>query len=93
MILLCQFKIINCGDYFTIANIKGGYDNHCHVKRKKTAKMLIKLMEKKRVPRSDYLRESAKRCTLDVKYIRDIDNKISKDKNKQQYCNIGGGKR
>ena len=87
---MCTFKVINCGNYFTIANLKGTYDNHCHVEREKTAKMLVKLMKKKRVPKSDYLRESAKRCTLDLKYIEKINIKIAKDKDRQKYRNIGG---
>lgn len=70
---MCEFKIIPCGDYVTIANVRGSYDCHCHVKKLKTAKMLVKLMKKKRVPKSDYLRESAKRTTLDKRYIRDIE--------------------
>lgn len=85
-----RFKIIQCKDYCTIANVDGSYDHHCHVKRYKTAKMLVKLMKKRRVPKSDYLRESAKRCTLDTKYIEKIDIKIEKDKDRQRYRNIGG---
>lgn len=90
---MSSYKVISCGDYITIANVKGDYDNHCHVKRMKTANMLVKLMKNKRIPKSNYLRESIKRVTLDKKYIRDIDNKIIKDKSKQTYCNVGGGKR
>lgn len=52
--------------------------------------MLVRLMKKKRVPKSDYLRESIKRTTLDEKYIEKIDIKIEKDKQKQKYVNRGG---
>lgn len=55
--------------------------------------MLVKLMRKKRIPRSDYLRESIKRVTLDKRYIRDINIKIEKDKDKQKYINIQKGVR
>ena len=85
-----RFKIIQCKDYCTVANIDGSWDKHCHVKRKKTAKMLVKLMERKRVPNSPYLRESAKRCTLDLKYIEKIEIKETKDRDRQKYRNIGG---
>lgn len=88
--IMSRYKIIDCGDYYTIANINGGYEDHCHVNTKKTAKMLVKLMKKKRVPRSDYLRESVKRVTLDERYIEDINIKTEKDRDKQKYRNIGG---
>lgn len=87
---MSRYNIINCGDYMTIVNIKGEYENHCHVDKYKTAKMLVKLMENKRIPKSSYLRESVKRVTLDENYIRDINIKIEKDKNKQKYRNYGG---
>lgn len=90
---MCKFKIIQSKDYVTVVNINGAYENHTHLKRMSTARMLIKLMKKKVVPKSEYLRESVKRCTLDERYIKDIDNKIAKDKNKQNYHNVGGGKR
>lgn len=87
---MSRYNIINCGDYMTIVNIKGEYENHCHVDKYKTAKMLVKLMKNKRIPKSSYLRESVKRVTLDENYIRDINIKIEKDKNKQKYRNYGG---
>jgi len=68
-----------------IVNQKGEYRNHTHIKRYKTCEMLVKLIYRKEVPRSSYLRTSAKRLTLDQSYIIDIDNKIAKDKNKQRY--------
>ena len=87
---MSKYKIIQCKDYVTIANINGEYKNHCHVNRMKTAKMLVKLMRKRRVPKSNYLRESVKRVTLDKRYIEKIDIKIAKDRNKQYYYNVGG---
>ena len=86
-----KLKIINCGNYFTVINLKGEHENHAHVKRKSTAKLLCKLIKRKQVPKSNYLRVSAKRITLDKKYIEKIDNKIEKDKNKQKYININKG--
>lgn len=53
--------------------------------------MLVRLMKKKRVPKSDYLRESIKRTTLDDKYIEKINIKIEKDKQKQKYVNVNKG--
>ena len=43
------------------------------------------------MPKSDYLRESIKRATLDEKYIEKINIKIEKDKQKQKYVNVNKG--
>lgn len=82
-----SLKILNCGNYFTIVNVNGKEENHCHVKRRSTAELLCRLVKSKRVPDSSYLRTSAKKLTLSTKYIRDINIKIGKDKNKQSYYN------
>jgi len=82
-----SFKILDCGNYFTVVNVNGEEENHAHVKRRSTAELLVRLVKKKRVPYSSYLRTSAKRLTLSSKYIRDINVKIKKDKNKQSYYN------
>lgn len=82
-----NFKILDCGNYFTIVNVEGKEENHAHVKRRSTAELLVRLVKNKRVPDSSYLRTSAKRLTLSTKYIRDINIKIGKDKSKQSYYN------
>lgn len=85
-----MYKIINCGNYLTIVNTKGKRENHCHInkgsqnKMYKTANMLIRLVRNKRVPRSDYLRQSAYRLTTDKRYRRDIKIKIEKDRDKDR---------
>jgi len=80
-------KIINCGNYYTLINCKGDYNNHCHVDKKSTAELLKRLVQNKRVPRSSYLRQSAIRLTTDTRYKENIKIKINKDKNKQKYTN------
>lgn len=87
---MSRYKIIDCGNYQTIVNVDGEYCNHCHVNRRSTADMLVRLMRSKRVPNSHYLRNSIKRVTLDNKYIEKINIKIKKDKDRQRYRNIGG---
>ena len=47
----------------------------------------------KRVPKSKYLRESARRVTIDKKYIEKIEIKEEKDRNKQHYINVNKGVR
>ena len=82
-----KLKIINCGNYFTVINLKGEHENHAHVKKKSTAELLVKLIKRKQVPKSKYLRESAKRITIDKKYIQKIEIKEEKDRNKLNYIN------
>lgn len=53
--------------------------------------MLCRLIKNKRVPKSKWLRKSAKRVTLDEKYQNEIDIKIEKDKQKPKYVNINKG--
>lgn len=86
-----KLKIIDCGNYYTVINTKGNYQNHCHVDRYSTAQMLCRLIKNQRVPDSDYLRESAKRVSIDWKYIEKIENKIEKDRDKKYYININKG--
>lgn len=82
-----SLKILDCGNYITIVNVNGKEENHAHVKRRSTAELLVRLVKNKRVPDSPYLRTSAKRLTLSTKYIRNINIKIEKDKNRQSYYN------
>ena len=76
-----------------LINSLGKYENHGHIKKLKTCKMLIELMEKEIVPDSDYLRESVLRISLNEKYKEKVRNKIKKDKNKIWYHNPNKGVR
>lgn len=86
-----DFKIIKCGNHCVLINTKGSYSQHTHIKRYGTCKLLIDLICNKRVPDSDYLRTSAKRLSRDEKYIRKIEHKERKDRDKQRYYNINKG--
>jgi hypothetical protein len=87
------FKIINYKNHYILINCSGAYENHAHVKKESTARMLVKLIRNKRVPDSSYLRESCRRVTIDETYKRKIENKIEKDKQKEKYINVGKGVR
>lgn len=76
-----------------IINTKGKYENHGHLKRLKTAKLVIKLMENQIIPDSDYLKGTILRISLDDKYKEKIDNKILKNREKSHYININKGVR
>jgi len=58
---------------------------------KNTCYLLIKLVCGKKVPYSPYLRTSAKRISRNKKYIREIEIKEEKDKQKLQYFNLQKG--
>ncbi len=62
-------------------------------KKENTAHLLVKLIKNKKVPKSKYLRESAKRITIDKKYIQKIEIKEDKNKQKQYYFNPNKGLR
>ena len=74
-----------------VINTKGSYEHHTHLKNYHTCELLIKLVCKKVVPNTPYMRSSAKRISRDKKYIQKIDNKIRKDSNKTKYININKG--
>lgn len=89
-----HFKIIDNGSYFTIVNVKADDFNnyHTHINKKgkgkrDTCELLIRLVCSKKVPRSEYLRTSAKRISRNEKYIEKIEIKEEKDKNRQFYFN------
>lgn len=94
-----DFTIMDCGDYFTIVNIKANdFDNfHTHIRKKgkgktDTCDMLIKLICNKNIPRSKYLRTSAKRISRDEKYIQNICVKEEKDLHKQKFHKVNNGR-
>lgn len=88
-----KFKILQGGRGFILINTEGEYKNHAHLKAEKTCMMLIRLIERKIVPKSSYLRESCRRLTLDTEYKEKIERKQAKDKEKPAYFNANKGVR
>lgn len=88
-----DFMIMECGNHYVLINKKGKVENHTHLKKKDTCYLLIKLVCRKQIPRSPYLRTSAKRISRNKKYIREIEIKEEKDKQKLQYFNLQKGVR
>ena len=86
-----EYRIVKDKRGYVVINIKGEYDNHSHIKKESTCHLLIKLVKRKTLPRSNYLLEAARRISIDDKYIRDIEIKQSKEKH--QYVNVNKGKR
>lgn len=86
-----EYVIRETNDGYILINTRGEYENHGHIKKLNTAKSIIWLMKKKTVPRSDYLRGTVLRVSLDRDYKQKVLNKIQKDKEKGFYININKG--
>ncbi len=84
-----DYKILQYGNEFIVSNTKGEYKNHGHFKRLKTCYTIIRIIEKKQVPRSKYLKGSVLRISTDEIYKEKVRRKMRKDKNKQVYINYG----
>jgi len=84
-----DYKIIRTSKDYIVINTKGEHRHHSHVKKESTARLLIKLVTRKTMPRSDYLVEAARRITLDDKYRYELELKQNKDK--QRYINVNTG--
>ena len=86
-----DYKILRASRSYIVKNVKGEHSNHGHFKRLKTCYLIIKLMQKRQVPRSKYLRGAAIRISTDKDYVNKVKRKIEKDKDKQKYINVNKG--
>lgn len=96
-------RIVYTKGNYIVKKIRKGYyvynknrthqDQHTHIYTLGTSKKLIQLTQlihKKKVPKSDYLKQSVLRICKDKKLCRDVRHKIAKDKDKDYYINVGG---
>lgn len=88
-----EFTILEGKDDYIVKNNKGKYENHGHFKKVDTCYTLIRLMQKKTIPRSTYLLEAARRITIDAKYKQTLELKQLKNKQRQRYFNPSKGVR
>ncbi len=84
-----NYKILRNNGGYIVSNIKGEYKNHGHFKKLKTCYTIIRIMGKKQVPRSKYLKGSVLRISTDERYKEKVKRKLKKDKEKQVYINFG----
>ena len=91
--MINEFTILEDEDGYIVKNNKGKYENHGHFKKLSTCYTLIRLMQKKTIPRSTYLLEAARRITIDVKYKQILELKQLKNKQRQRYFNPSKGVR
>lgn len=82
-----SFKIIQDTRGYVLINENGDYRNHAHLKKRSTCEMLIRLISRRIIPKSKYLRWSCKRVTLDEEYKTAITRKQVKDRQKPVYYN------
>lgn len=85
------YKILQTSRDFIVVNTAGQDANHGHFKQLKTYYTIIKLMQKRTVPKSKYLRGSALRISTDKTYIDKVQRKIDKDKERMYYFNPSKG--
>lgn len=91
--MINEFTILEDEDGYIVKNNKGKYENHGHFKKVDTCYTLIRLIQKKTIPRSTYLLEAARRITTDAKYKQILELKQLKNKQRQRYFNPGKGVR
>ena len=86
-----HYKILQTSRDFVVVNTAGQEQHHGHFKQLKTCYTIIKLMQKRTVPKSKHLRGSALRISTDKHYIDKVQSKIDKDKDRGYYFNPSKG--
>ena len=88
-----EYKILQKERDYIVVNTNGKYENHGHFKNLSACYTIIKLMQKKIIPKSDYLLEAARRITTDSNYKQILELKQLKNKQRQYYFNSNKGVR
>ena len=91
--MINEYKILQNERDYIVVNTNGKYENHGHFKKLSTCYTIIGLMQRKAIPRSDYLLEAAIRITTDSKYKQTLELKQEKNKQRQRYFNSNKGVR
>lgn len=73
-----DYKILKASRSYIVKNVIGEYSNHGHFTQLKTCYLIIKLIRKRQVPRSKYLRGAALRISTDKDYVNKVKRKIKK---------------
>lgn len=89
-----MYKIVKFKRYYLIANTQGCYCNHTHIKKySKTGNKeydscltLIRLVERKQIPKNEYFVRSAIRLTLDEEYKKALEGALIRRKS-NKYIN------
>jgi hypothetical protein len=88
-----EYKILQNKRDYIVVNTNGKYENHGHFKKLSTCYVIIRLLQRKTIPKSDYLLEAARRITTDSQYKQTLELKQEKNKQRQRYFNSNKGVR
>ena len=88
-----EYKIPQNERDYVVVNTNGKYENHGRFKKLSACYTIIRLIQRKIIPRSDYLLEAARRITTDSKYREVLTIKQKKNKQRQYYFNSNKGVR
>lgn len=77
-----KFNIIKKHGSYIVRRIDGGYNQHAHINKYSTCKLLIKLIHANKLPTSEYLQDSCRRLLTEEEYV------VLRPK-KQKYINKG----
>jgi hypothetical protein len=88
-----EYKILQNERDYIVVNTNGKYENHGHFKKLSTCYVIIRLLQRKIIPRSTYLLEAARRITTDSQYKQTLELKQRKNKQRQRYFNSNKGVR
>ncbi|MCK9444596.1 MAG: hypothetical protein M0Q14_08725 [Tissierellaceae bacterium] len=85
--VVSEYKILQNERDYIVVNTKGNYDNHGHFKKLSTCYLIIRLMQKRTIPKKSFMLEAARRITIDQKYKQVLEMKQEKNKQRQRYFN------
>lgn len=91
--VVSEYKILHNDRGYIVVNTKGKYENHGHFKKLSTCYVLIRLIQKKSIPKKSFMIEAARRITTDEKYKQVLTIKQEKNKQRQHYFNSNKGVR
>lgn len=63
-----KFNIIKKHGSYIVRRIDGGYNQHAHINKYSTCKLLIKLIHANKLPTSEYLQGSCRRLLAEEEY-------------------------
>lgn len=79
-----KFEVRETSRDYIVIRVGGEYSQHAHIKTKQGVRELLYLIEKKWLPRSEYLKESCRRLLTEDEFME------LKQK-KQRYYNVNKG--
>ena len=91
--VVSEYKILHNERDYIVVNTKGKYENHGHFKKLSTCYVVIRLIQRKTIPKKSFMIEAARRITTDEKYKQVLTIKQKKNKQRQYYINSNKGVR